>query len=98
VDGGPYEVTREFALHSLAKEASKVWICEWLITEVGGRNELQPFGDAKLQIERWTPAGLRAPCGSWLDFKGGFVDEVGVVTPTKDRNERAKDIHDTGWT
>jgi hypothetical protein len=75
-DGGPCEVLREFALQSLAREASKLWICEWLITGVPCLNQRQSLGDGgpKLLVKKWKTKGLRAPRGAWLDFKGGFID------------------------
>jgi hypothetical protein len=99
-DDGPCQFTREFALRSLAPEASKVWLCEWLIRGVCGLNQRQSLGESgpKLRVKRWTGTGLRAPWGSWLDFRGGFIDELGDVMPAKDRAERANQIHENGWT
>jgi hypothetical protein len=74
-------------------QASKVWRCEWLITGETGGLEPQKFGifDA-LKVKKWkdSPDGLRAPRGKWLEFKGGFVDDAGVATPSKPRSLRAK--------
>lgn len=102
LDVGSCPISREFVLRSLAPEASKAWICERLITGKVGPLESQAFGvfGPRLIVEKWKDSadGLRAPCGKWLDFKGGFVDATGKVTPSKKRNHRAKQIHDTGWT
>jgi hypothetical protein len=102
VDVGSCPISREFVLRSLAPEASKAWICERLITGKEGPLESQAFGviGPRLIVEKWKACadGLRAPCGKWLDFKGGFVDDNGSMTPTKNRNHRAKHIHDSGWT
>jgi hypothetical protein len=99
-DRGPYQLTREFALQSLAPEASKLWRCEWLITDTLGLNKSQQTGaiEPKLQIGKWEGEGLYAPRGSRLDFKGGFVGDDGAVTPTKNRKDRAMKLHQTGWT
>lgn len=101
-DVGPCPITREFALQSLVPQASKVWICEWLITGVTGLLQWQPLGVSgpRLIVQRWKDFddGLRAPCGEWLDFKGGFVDDGGRAVPSKNRTKRANDIHDKGWT
>jgi hypothetical protein len=98
--GGPCQVTRDFALQSFQPEASKAWICEWLITDGRDLNQRQQLGllNPKLIIKRWSEDGLRAPCGEWLDFKGGFVDSSGNATPSKKRTDRASEIHETGWT
>jgi len=101
-DGGPCQVTREFALQSFQPNASKAWICEWLITDRGGLNQWQSLGyyprTPKLIIKGWSGNGLRAPCGEWLDFKGGFVDSSGKATPSKKRTNRGNEIHEAGWT
>ena len=100
-DAGPRQISREFALQSLVPDASKVWICERLIP--GARGPLKwmlRFRPPKLIVEKWNASkdGLRAFSGQWLDFKGGFVNDSGRAKPSKDRNARAKQIHETGWT
>jgi hypothetical protein len=99
-DVGHCPIRREFALRSLAPEAAKVWICEYLMTDNYGRlKEQHYYMGPRLVVERWTTDdGLRAPCGEWLEFKGGFVGENGVAMPSKDPNKRAKQICDAGWT
>jgi hypothetical protein len=101
-DVGHCPITRDFTLQSLAPEASKAWICEWLIRDVRGLLQWQPaaVSGPRLIVEKWKASddGLRAPWGEWLDFKGGFVDDSGRAAPSKDRNKRAKQIHDNGWT
>jgi hypothetical protein len=101
LDVGSCPISREFALQSLAPEASKAWTCERLITgNCGPLLRLLSFTGPRLIVEKWKActAGLLAQRGGWLDFKGGFVDDSGKVTPSKERNHRAKQIHDTGWT
>jgi hypothetical protein len=103
-DVGQCPITRDFALQSLVPESSKVWICERLIT---GEMGCLPFvlfpymvHGPKLIVDKWKTSqdGLCAPCGGWLDSKGGFVDESGKAMPSKDRNDRAKKLNETGWT
>jgi hypothetical protein len=101
-DRGCCSITSEFALQSLTPEASKAWRCEWLITGRICRLRRQSLGtmDPKLIIASWEahPDGLRAPRGEWLDFKGGFVDDKDLAKPSKNRNDRAKQINESGWT
>jgi hypothetical protein len=66
----------------------------------------------KLKIPRWQCAlhpktqqrgeGLRAPYPereeAWLDLKGAVVGTDGSVRPSKPPSERARDIHERGWT
>jgi hypothetical protein len=57
----------------------------------------------KLCIPRWQGSGLFAPFpeegDAWLDIKGGYVLADGkVVQPNKSPEERANQIHKTGWT
>jgi hypothetical protein len=66
----------------------------------------------KLCVPRWASAinsktgepgeGLRAPYPSpehaWLDLKGGFVRRDGTVWQIKDQAERARALHNSGWT
>jgi hypothetical protein len=66
----------------------------------------------KLRVPRWAEAanprtrekgeGLRAPIPdreqSWLDLKGGFVDAEGNPGQIKPLDERARHIHERGWT
>jgi hypothetical protein len=56
-----------------------------------------------LRIPRWQGSGLFAPFpeegDAWLDIKGGYVLGDGkVVQPKKSPEERADQIHKTGWT
>lgn len=66
----------------------------------------------KLGVPRWASAthvktgqtgeGVRAPYPSpedaWLDLKGGFVRRDGTVWQIKSQTERARALHETGWT
>jgi hypothetical protein len=99
-DVGSCSISRDFALKSLMPDASKVWRCEWLIRGVSGLLQWRGIGHESLRIEKWkaSDAGLLAPTGEWLDFKGGFVDDRGRAIPSKDRIVRAKQLHTTGTT
>ena len=101
LDVGSYQISREFALRSVAPESSKAWICERLITgKCGPLQWRMPYLGPRLIVEKWKAciSGLLAPRDKWLEFKGGFVDDNGRVKPSKDRKGRANQIHRNGWT
>jgi hypothetical protein len=68
--------------------------------------------DPKLSIPRWAFAknpkngmigqGLWAPAphadNSWLDLKGAFVRKDGTASQIKSQVERARALHELGWT
>jgi hypothetical protein len=105
IDKGPHTESRDTVLASLDPRLSKIWICERLIQRSGTPPVHMQFGfvGPKLCIPRWKERGLFAPFPeegeAWLDIKGAYVQPNGKVEqPNKSPEERADQIHKTGWT
>lgn len=107
-DTGAIAIGRNAFLGSLNPDPAKIWICERRYTGQTGPAEEIGFAvlahAAKLIVPRWqaAPAGLRAPRPdedyAWLDLKGGFVDAEGALIQPKTPSQRARQLHDQGWT
>lgn len=89
---------RAFFRESLSHEDAKVWVGEWIVTGKQGLLTEVPMYDEPYVLFGDNSSTAPAPYGpielTWLDLKGAVIGGE----QTKDRFERATQIHRTLWT
>jgi hypothetical protein len=95
-----WTLTRDLAMRSLVCAGAKVWVNE------SGDYRANFITSPRLGVPKWLTPGTsdireRAcaplPDETWLDLKGCFV-EGEEIRPSKKPYERARQIHESGWT
>jgi hypothetical protein len=88
--------TREFVMKSLQSHQAKIWIDE---IEVEDQLTDQPPSIDYREWEFNDPGGqgLRAPRGTTLVIKGGWVDYTGEEVRNPSKNNRSRNINRTGY-
>jgi hypothetical protein len=93
-----WTLTREIAMPSLVCTGAKVWVNEadYRVNFIQSRRLIVPQWRQDTR-NIWERCCAPLPDDCWLDLKGCFV-EGREVRSSKDRSERANQIHETGWT
>lgn len=88
--------TLQFVMASLKGKQAKIWIDE---TEVDDQltDPLPAIDYAEWEFNDRDGQGLRAPQGTKLEVKGGWVDPMGDVVVNPSKNNRSGNINRTGY-
>ncbi len=85
---------------SLAADDAKIWICESEVEDHMG-DDAPEINYAPWQMASKTAwcngVGLRAPVGTKIEIKGGWLDQQGLVQGDQYKADRSQDIHDFGF-